>query len=576
MTSNDDDFSESNAPGDIEDGLSFASSQIPGDEENTMSFNNIPSLLDSDNEAKNRSPTYADVVSSSSPFPSASASTATPIQSNQQEKNVFFDEADFDEDTDMDEKKKSQQRLSPVTEENPKLDDEIAKLEKELDLSSSKPQAYDLSGANKTYDLSAANYDLGSSTSKNDDQTSDTHLRSGASVFALHAWIKRKDWAAARQFFKSPPSDREKLINAIHYKNDDGETPLHIACRKKAPIDIVKALTRLGGKRTVLLCNTYGHSNALHHASHFNASADVIEHLIKVGGVDAVRKPDDIGNLPIHWALSKRAPNKVIKQLIEMGGFDTVTMPNRIGWTAMHTACYFDANTDIISYLVGISGPQSVRVLDKKYRTPIDLIIERNQYSFDSIITLLHALGDLDHVSLNLPQATINSILEWVRKQPCSTALECKAVQRILNETFVSRKYLTVWMIDFYFQLLLVLLFSFGIDSSLRDYGIPIDAGPTAGLYICISWFLGREVIQLITTPFNEFIKDLKNIVDVSQVILIFLSLDKLVFRDGVQSSSDVTIITLTAGVVWFNLLSVLGKAFYRIRIFIVYLQLVS
>ena len=215
-------------------------------------------------------------------------------------------------------------------------------------------------------------------------------------------------------------------------------------------------------------------------------------------------------------------------------------------------------------------------MLDKKFRTPIDLIIERNQYSFDSIITLLHTLGDLDHISLNLPQATINAILEWVRKQPCFTALECKCVQRILNETFVSRKYLTVWMVDFYMQLLLVFFFSFGIDSSLRDYGIPIDIVPTINLYIPISWFLGRELIQLITTPFNEFVKDLKNLVDVSQVILVFLALDKLVFRDGVQNSSDVAIVTITAGIVWFNLLSVLGKAFYRIRVFIVYLQLES
>ena len=109
----------------------------------------------------------------------------------------------------------------------------------------------------------------------------------------------------------------------------------------------------------------------------------------------------------------------------------------------------------------------------------------------------------------------------------------------------------------------------------LGEYGIAINPSAAAAFYCSISWFLGRELVQLMTTPFNDFFKDFKNWLDFAQVIFVFMSLDILVFKGGVQSSEDVSIITCTAGLVWFTLLSVLGKAFYRIRVFIVYLQMV-
>lgn len=531
---NDLSVSATNVDPELEDGLSLASSQLPGtngDEKNAYSGK-------------------------------GSSSVATPIISNFDNKKTldFFDDGSDDED------EIERSRLTPVNEDNAKIDDEFAKLEEQVN-------AEYKTNTRALYDLSVK---LPSpSSTKDDDHTSDTQHRSGSSAYILHTWMKRKEWESVRQFLKHPPKEHEKLMSSIHYANDDGETPLHIACRKNAPVDIITMITKIGGKKTVRAVNKYGQSNPLHHACHFNLAPEAIQHLIRVGGESACRSKDDIGNTALHWALSKRRPYFIIKELIEVGGFDTIHMANKIEWTALHTACYFDANTDVIAYLISVAGSQAVKKMDRKHRTPIDLILDKNPLSVDSVITLLHALGEIDQVSLNLPQHTINGILEWVRRQPCSDALECRLVQRILNETFVSRKYLTVWMLDLYFQIILVSIFSFGIDDALSGYGIPVSGNPAIGLYLSISWLLGREAIQFITTPFNEFAKDLKNWVDVSQIILVFLSLDKLVFRGGVFSSSDVTIITITAGLVWFNLLSVLGKAFYRIRVYIVYLQMV-
>ena len=240
------------------------------------------------------------------------------------------------------------------------------------------------------------------------------------------------------------------------------------------------------------------------------------------------------------------------------------------------TASYFDANTDVIRYVAEIAGNDLCRTLDKKNRTPLDLMLEKNPYCVDSILVLLNQMSDIDEIAMYLPQITINSILEWARLQTSTDVLECPIVQRILNETFISRKYLTVWMVDLYLQIFITALFSFGIDSSLRRYNQSIGSVQAVLLYISLSWFLGREAIQLITTPFNEFVADIKNWLDITQLVMMFLSLDILVLEGGVNDSTDASIIIATAGIVWINLLSVLGRGFYGIRVFIDYLTMVS
>lgn len=530
---------------DIEDGLSFASSQVPASEEFTDSPQ-IETASDGSNEEKQ-------VTFSTS--------------EDEDIKHIFAED---------EENRDERERLSPVEEESKFTFDEGTE--------EPKPNVYDLSQA--TYDFpndddedyfgDGGAYDLGKPVLPiDDDQTSVTPHRSGSSDYVLNTWIKRRDWDSVREFFKNPPKEEESLMTVLNSSEDDGETALHIACRKDAPIDIIISITEACGKNAVSKCNAYGNSSPLHHACHYNASPNVIQYLIKVGGHEAASTADDIGNLPLHWALSKRLSREIIILLIERGGRDTVTQTNKIGWTALHTASFFDADNETISYLIRTAGPDTVKRWDAKNRSPIDIIIETNPFSVESIITMLYALGEVDENLLALPTDSVNSILDWVRRQPTSEALKCLSVQRMLNDTFISRKYLTVWMIDLYFQIALVVLFSFGIDSTLRNYGVSMDTGPTIGLYLSIGWFLGREVIQLITTPFNEFTRDLKNWIDIAQVIFVFLSLDILVFRGGIQDRADVGIIIVTAGLVWINLLSVMGKAFYNIRLFIVYLQMV-
>mmetsp|Transcript_11638 Transcript_11638/g.17656 ORF Transcript_11638/g.17656 Transcript_11638/m.17656 type:complete len:1014 (+) Transcript_11638:445-3486(+) len=608
-----------------EDGLSFASSAQPSfassmqpsfqDSSGNLSGNflnatQIPvNLLKPDKDINPNSRTSGSLAASvDTPIlrnPSGTKDGAASTTAQQYPyKNVGFDDhpilsedeedllgmgmdMDMGHNNDEEEEKEEERKLTSSDEENVRVEKELNRQTQTYDLGKTmSPIAYDLS---KPPAMSGADGGQGNGDGDGDgdvdDQTSDTQHRSGSSDQVLHTWMKRKDWRAIRDFFKNAPdpspmniNEKDKFYAAIFYANEDGETPLHIACRKKAPYDIVFQLTSRGGRLSVTATNTYGNSTPLHHACHFQASPKVVSHLIDVGGADAARKIDDIGNLPIHWALSKRHPPSVIKHLIEVGGFDTCRAPNRIGWTALHTACYFDANASTIKYLIDVTGPGDnyniVKHMDKKCRTPLDLIFERNSFCVESVNLLLGALGEVDKASLYVPQHTVNSTLEWVRRQPDTTALETQFVQRVLNETFISNKYLAVWMIDIYFQIALVSIFSFGIDDALRDYDVPITTAAAVGLYVAICWFLGREIVQFITTPFKSFFNDFKNWLDFTQLLLVFMSLDVLVFKGGVQTRSDATLVTLTAGFVWFNLLSVLGRAFYKIRVFLIYIQL--
>jgi len=472
-------------------------------------------------------------------------SNATPLQGNL--KSVGFDS--FDDNP----------RPSGFEEK-----DEDEKLNDELDLVES--------GESKAYDLSGA-YDLGLPIVSDDDATSNTQPRSGSTDAILLKWAKEREWNSAKIFLTNSSIDHERKRAAIFCCNEDGETPLHICCRKKPPVEIVKIICEIGGASCVLLTNSQGSSTALHHACHFHACAAVIKVLVHCGGAEVCNKCDDIGNLPLHWALSKRASLMSVQILINIGGFGTIQVQNRIGWSALHTACYFDADPSVIKFLVSLGGSSLCKLLDKKHRTCLDLTYERNPFSVDSICLVLSKLGEHDECTLYLPECTFDSTLEWLKVQPDEVrkrALGTELMQRYLNQTFISRKYLTVMMIDLAFQITLVAVFSYGCNFAFQNYGRTISFSSAFALYFAICWFLVRELIQIVTTPVRAFVSEIKNWFDLAQIILVFWSLDILYFGGGVQTRAQVKLITLTAGFVWINLVPVLGKFFWPIRIFII------
>lgn len=440
----------------------------------------------------------------------------------------------------------------------------------------------------KVYDLGEKKYDLGSYLSdpkqnETKDVTSQpsvqnsqsTQHRSGSSAYILHKWMTERDWNSARTYLSSPDLNRRHLQASIFYKNEDGETSLHIACRKRAPYDVVKAITDVGGIDCVMAVDTYGGSLSLHHACHFHAPVDVIRLLVYIGGAESVQLRDAIGNLPLHWALSKGATFSTIKLLIDIGGHETINVTNKLGWNALHAATYFSSNFNTVKLLVDISGPSVVNCINKRGQTPLDILYEKNPFDKDSIQLVQNVMGQDKGILTWLSTDTVEKTMTWIGRQPESVqqkAFHYPFIQMIINEALLMPRYLCIFMVDIFAQLLLVITMSFFIsiktwfgykDISLRLFIV---------LVASISWLGIRCIAQMIASPIHAWVSEISNWTNGFQTALVIWSI-LILSQDGINREYESIVAVLATGMVWFRSVFVVGELFHSIAVFSAALQ---
>jgi len=487
----------------------------------------------------------------------------------------------------------SQGNISTDSEENDMIETALTEIAHEdigdnRDLGK-RDKKYDLGGS---YDLGATipplgekKYDLGeflntttaadpnaSSTSKQDSQTISTKTpnRSGSSIYILHKWITDRNWNAARSYLTSADNKHSRLQASVSYKNDDGETSLHIACRKRAPMDIIRSIVNIGGIKAVMAVDTYGGSLPLHHACHFNAGIDLIKFLVYVGGTESVNKKDSIGNLPLHWALSKNASYEVVKLLIDIGGPETVTAVNKIGWNTLHAATFFSSKFKVVKLLVDTGGPSIAKHVNRKGDIPLDILYERNPFDTRSIRLVQDQLGTDREMMTWLSQETVGRTLNWIRRQPGSaqeSGFGSPFIQMILNESFVNFRFLCVILLDLVAQIVLVTTLSFGVHVE-NWFGYKDIAVSSINLLICsISWLGFRCVVEMFTTPIRSWVVELSNWFNVSQTFFVIWSI-LILGRDGITNDYEAGVSIATLGLAWFRSVFVLGDLFYEIAVF--------
>jgi ankyrin repeat protein len=541
----------------------------------------------------------------------AGSSVYVPTDGTTAEK-ILCEDSDSEEDSDNEDihidntppsppsKQESQDNISTDSEDNDVIETALTEIADEDSGDSSdlgeRDKKYDLGGS---YDLGAAispssekKYDLGSffntttadpyssSTSKNDSQTMSikTLNRSGSSIYILHKWMTDRNWNAARSYLISADNNHSRLQASVSYKNDDGETSLHIACRKRAPMDIVRSIINIGGNKSVMEVDTYGGSLPLHHACHFNAGIDLIKFLVYVGGTESVNKKDSIGNLPLHWALSKNASYEIIKLLIDMGGQETVTAVNKIGWNTLHAATFFSSKFKVVKLLVDTGGPSIAKHLNRKGDTPLDILYERNPFDTRSIMLVQDQLGTDKELMTWLSQETVDRTMHWIRRQPVSaqeSGFSSPFIQMILNESFVNFRFLCVILLDLVAQIVLVRTLSFGVHVE-NWFGYKDIAVSSITLLICsISWLGFRCVVEMFTTPIRSWVVELSNWFNVSQTIFVIWSI-LILGRDGITNDYEAGISVATLGLAWFRSVFVLGDLFYEIAVFARALQRVA
>ena len=353
-------------------------------------------------------------------------------------------------------------------------------------------------------------------------------------------------------------------------------TSLHIACRKKAPFDVVKQIIDIAGVQAVMVVDTYGGSLPLHHACHFNANIDVIKLLVYIGGPQSLNMKDAIGNLPLHWALSKNAKFEVVKLLIDIGGRETVTAVNKIGWNALHAATFFSSKYKVIKLLVDCGG-LSLMNQNKKGDTPLDILYEKNWVDTDSIRLVQDHLGTDSNMVSWLPQVTVERTLNWIRRQPPSAqeiGFNRPFIQMILNHAFIENQFLSIALLDLFTQVVLVAIISFGINV---DHWQGFKDAPFAELLVmkvCIAWLGLRCVMEMFTTSIQSWISKLSNWLNMTQVVLVIWSL-WILSNDGIGRDHEAGITVATLGITWFRSVFVLGHLFYNVAIFAGQLQFV-
>ena len=454
--------------------------------------------------------------------------------------------------------------------------------------SSTKEEKYDLGGEEKKYDLRGKTYDLGSYLSEpkhnaakvppslpSVQNSQSTQHRSGSSAYILHKWMTDRDWNAARTYLSSPDLNHKHLQASIFYKNDDGETSLHIACRKRAPYDIVKLITDIGGVDCVMAVDTYGGSLPLHHACHFHASPDVIKLLVYIGGVESVKLKDAIGNLPLHWALSKDSTFSTIKLLIDIGGHDTINTTNKLGWNSLHAATYFSSKISVVKLLVDIGGFSVVKCINKKGQTPLDILYEKNPFDKDSIQLVQDVMGQDTNLLSWLPPETVDKTMIWVGRQPESVqekGFQFPFIQMIVNEALMVQRFLCILLLDLFAQVVLVVTLSYSVSME-HWFGYKNMSSVSLCLLIySIAWLGIRCITQMIASPIYSWIAEFSNWTNGLQTALMVWSI-LILSQDGIDREYQSVIAIATTGIVWFRLVFVLGELFHSIAVFAAALQ---
>ena len=184
------------------------------------------------------------------------------------------------------------------------------------------------------------------------------------------------DWVRAEAIVQSKPQQASQWVvrhGFFEGVKDAHCLPLHEACVTTAPASTVNAIlcANLAAAKTR---ETSYRRLPLHCACRRRdslADAEIVRNLINAYPAGCL-VPDDLGRLPVHYALSNGAPPHIIHMLIQANPKAARGVDNR-GWTPLHVACSAGASVSVISALLH-ECPEAVVLHTKKGSTPIQCL----------------------------------------------------------------------------------------------------------------------------------------------------------------------------------------------------------
>lgn len=124
---------------------------------------------------------------------------------------------------------------------------------------------------------------------------------------ALNEAVIYRRWDECRNLIRS-----EDLLRLVHFQDEDGHGPLHMACWRNAPVDLVRSIC-VADPRHVVWGDRFGRT-PLYNACCWGASEQLVALLLTYA--PRATGLAYCGNLPIHEAVQVRRSPSLIRRLL--------------------------------------------------------------------------------------------------------------------------------------------------------------------------------------------------------------------------------------------------------------------
>lgn len=335
----------------------------------------------------------------------------------------------------------------------------------------------------------------------------------------------------------------EKAKNAVETGQGCHEAtfPLHMACRRKPPVEVVRALLQASPKMI--------------------AKTDVHE--------------DYSEYLPLHCASAYRASRGVLEELVKNyfkveGNNNDKTAQTLDGNTPLHLACsyrHFHDNASDPANIELLANTQVLKTLDERGCTPMD--------------KFMRTVGLLDLSEDDRFRAVVDSMVFLVENTPpglgeyfqsfqlapaklLDKAVMVPSVQIFLNEQMKTQFATLVMIGHIYLQTSLVVLFTL-LAVSLSDPHI----GLVWGVRVVNIIMIICEIAQFSTDPLL-WTHDPWNLMDALQAVMVFVCVLLMQMVDHADKKPSIrAFIMVTSGLVWMMELFQLRSAYREFSVFV-------
>jgi hypothetical protein len=330
--------------------------------------------------------------------------------------------------------------------------------------------------------------------------------------------------------------------------------------------DTLKMMVEVGGTDMLASRDTVYKSNCLIWAVTNRVSLAVVQQIVSLNE-NLIADTNIFGNNAVHMACRFNCDFEVIKLLHEKGGQETANSKNNFGEIPFHHACRYHYNLKVVKYMVS-RRRNILKKRDNKGKTCLAHAF-KGDGSRDLINFLFDEFGEHDGAALL--HTNTGAMLSWTNAQPNDVKTEFLSkpfLRRVLNSYFIHPLYLGILMCDFYTQLILVWIYSFGIGASIIQGDEALDRVRYVLLVACFLWRTCRELLKILSTPLNLYVTEPRFLLDVTLLALVLRSTISLTQTSELTNSEGVWI-CITTGFVWIHLILVLARLRYAVAIFV-------